>query len=73
MDEIFLGIILYTVLAFIVGSIIGWVWCANIGRNKLSEVKKQAKEILDQANQKAKTIYKTANLKVKKISNIEKI
>ena len=72
MDEIFLGTILYTVLAFIVGSIIGWVWCANIGRNKLSEVKKQAKEILDQADQKAKTIYKTAQLEARESWRIER-
>ncbi len=65
MDEVLLWIITSTSLAFIVGAIGGWIWCSNTRRNRLSEVKKQAKDTLNRAEQEAETIQKTAQLEAR--------
>ena len=65
MDEIALWIITYVIIAFIIGGVSGWIWCANTRRNRLSDVKDRAKIILDQAEQAAETVRKTSQLEAR--------
>ncbi len=65
MDENVLWIIFCTIFAFFIGIIGGWAWCANTRVNRLKEVKKRAKNILNQAEQDAETASKAFHLEAR--------
>jgi len=63
-DETILWIA-FVLIALVSGGLAGWVLCARIRHNRLRDVQRQARDIMDTAQQEAAAMKKTALLEAK--------